>query len=175
MRFLKTKLFDNPDDCDQYANRMFQAEHFSDKWVGGAPSSYKLFDDLMDTTKPLIEKLVSKKLWATYSYARIYTKGNFMEPHVDRDACEYSASINLGFKSNSPYPIFFDGEEIIAEKNEMVVYKGREVLHWRDIWDCDEGDWQVQVFLHYVDQDGPYASEKGDPKNSVKKTLDSLK
>ena len=45
-----------------------------------------------------------------------------------------------------------------CEPGDGVIYKGMELKHGRDSF---EGDFvsHVQVFLHYVDADGPYAEE----------------
>jgi hypothetical protein len=40
-----------------------------------------------------------------------------------------------------------------------LLYRGIECPHWREAF---EGDRQVQVFLHYVDQKGPLADWKFD-------------
>jgi hypothetical protein len=38
---------------------------------------------------------------------------------------------------------------------DAVIYRGCEMYHWREKY--IEGQWQAQVFIHYVDQDGSYA------------------
>jgi PKHD-type hydroxylase len=48
---------------------------------------------------------------------------------------------------------------------DAVVYKGIEKIHWRNKY--NEGRWQAQVFLHYVDANGPYSSEKYDGRKSL--------
>lgn len=102
----------------------------------------------------LIEKMseiTNKRLVPTYTYTRIYLKGAELAPHKDRPSCEYSITLNL-FKSH-PWPIYMDKTPIELEPGDGVVYKGCEIEHSRDIF---EGDEYIQVFLHYVDEDGPY-------------------
>jgi hypothetical protein len=41
-----------------------------------------------------------------------------------------------------------------CEPGDMVVYRGIEIEHWREPFDAEEGSYQVQVFLHYVDANG---------------------
>ena len=48
---------------------------------------------------------------------------------------------------------------------DAVVYKGCELYHWREKY--IEGQWQAQVFLHYVDANGPHAQEKYDRRNKL--------
>jgi PKHD-type hydroxylase len=43
---------------------------------------------------------------------------------------------------------------------DAVLYRGCEKHHWREPY--KEGQWQAQVFLHYVDANGPHAEWKYD-------------
>ena len=114
---------------------------------------------LLKTIQPLIENAVSKKLLPTYSYARIYYKGSELKPHLDRESCEYS--ITLCIDNNSiPWAIYMDGEQVLLNEGDLVVYKGCEVRHWRE--KLLEDTEITQVFLHYVDKDGPYVEYKFD-------------
>ena len=69
---------------------------------------------LMETlmkSQPVLEQNVGKKLWPTYSYFRIYDKGDDLKIHKDRPSCEYTVALCLGADpSNEPYEIFI-GEE----------------------------------------------------------------
>ena len=47
------------------------------------------------------------------------------------------------------------GDMVRLEAGDAVLYRGAEALHWRE--PLDGADWYLQVFLHYVDADGPYA------------------
>ncbi len=115
-----------------------------------------IFDKLLqDFTKP-IGDAVGKTLLPTYTYARIYRNGEILKKHKDRPACEISATLTLGYDSKPVWPIFFNEEKEIPvslEIGELAVYKGCEILHWRPAF---KGKWHVQVFLHYVDANGPY-------------------
>jgi len=117
-----------------------------------------VFDQLMVDMLPRIEKETGKKLFPTYSYARLYKHGEKLDIHIDRPSCEISATITVGFDSEV-WPIYMgdkDGgnaSKIKMNVGDVVVYKGREKYHWRKKF---KGQWQAQVFLHYVDQNGPY-------------------
>ena len=133
------------------------------------------FDKLLVDLLPYFEKEIGLKLLPTYSYARLYQPGEVLKIHSDRPACEISATLTLDFDGD-PWPIFMgkqsdvptntyrlDSENnLIYVKNDskismdigdVVIYKGCDVLHWRD--EYREGKWQAQVFLHYVDANGP--------------------
>lgn len=116
-----------------------------------------------------MEEITGKKLHPTYSYSRIYVKGDVLKPHVDRPSCEISATIHVA-TNGEPWPIWMKvrGKEPMSftlEPGDAVVYKGCEVTHWRNV--ADKTDVNVQFMLHYVDQDGPNASYKFDKRLSL--------
>ena len=55
--------------------------------------------------------------------------------------------------------------EIKMEIGDAVMYRGCDIYHWREAY--KEGKWQAQVFLHYVDQNGPHAEWKYDKRESL--------
>lgn len=125
-----------------------------------------VFDKLLIDLLPHFEKASGKRLYPTYSYARLYAPGEELANHTDRESCEISATLTLGFEGDV-WPIYMgdDMEKTNASKIEMgvgdaVLYRGREKYHWRDVY--TEGKWQAQVFLHYVDADGPCREWKFD-------------
>jgi len=130
-----------------------------------------LFDSLLEQLTPNMETATGKKLLPTYAYARWYAPGDELKIHKDRPACEISATITLGFQG-SPWSIYMGrsinkeyGKKIDMQIGDAVVYKGCEMFHWRDKY--VEGQWQAQVFLHYVDANGPHAQEKYDRRNKL--------
>lgn len=122
------------------------------------------FDQLLQDLLPHFESACGKRLYPTYSYARLYKPGEELKKHTDRPACEISATITLGFKGN-PWPIYMAGTKVDMQVGDAVLYRGIEVEHWREKY--TEGQWQAQVFLHYVDADGPHADQKYDGRFSL--------
>jgi len=128
--------------------------------VHGAMAFDKLLVDLL----PHFEKAAGRRLLPTYSYARLYKPGEKLEIHTDRESCEISATVTLGFEGKV-WPIYMGDEGgANASKIEMavgdaVLYRGMEKYHWRKKF---KGEWQAQVFLHYVDADGPHKEWKFD-------------
>jgi hypothetical protein len=47
---------------------------------------------------------------------------------------------------------------------DALLYRGMELFHWRDAY---RGEALVQVFLHYVDRDGPHTEQKFDGRSSL--------
>jgi predicted 2-oxoglutarate/Fe(II)-dependent dioxygenase YbiX len=117
------------------------------------------FDKLLEDLLPHFEKHCGKRLYPTYSYARLYKPGEELKKHTDRPACEISATITLGFEGDV-WSIYMAGNKIDMQVGDAVLYRGMDVEHWREKY--TEGKWQAQVFLHYVDADGPHADQKYD-------------
>ena len=122
------------------------------------PETYSHYADiametLLENLKPLMEKESGLKLNETYSYARIYKKGDVLERHKDRYSCEVSTTLNIG---GDEWPIYLEpsgeegteGTKIILNQGDMLIYKGCDVEHWRESF---EGENCGQVFLHYND------------------------
>jgi hypothetical protein len=130
------------------------------------------FDKLLEDLTPHFEQASGLKLFPTYSYARFYSsQDEELKVHRDRPACEISASLTLDFEGDV-WPIFMganedksNATEIKMEIGDAVMYRGCDVYHWREAY--KEGKWQAQVFLHYVDQDGPHAEWKYDKRESL--------
>jgi len=130
------------------------------------------FDKLLEALVPYFEEKSGLKLYPTYSYARLYNQqGEELKNHRDRPACEISATITLGFEGDV-WPIYMgdhedktDGSKIDMAIGDAVMYRGCDKYHWREPY--VEGQWQAQVFLHYVDQNGPYAEWKYDKRKSL--------
>jgi predicted 2-oxoglutarate/Fe(II)-dependent dioxygenase YbiX len=118
--------------------------------------AFEEFEKLLKDLLPVFEKASGRRLIPTYSYARKYLKGEVLKNHIDRPACEISATLTLGY-GNEPWSIYMGNHdksvssEICLEVGDAVLYKGEQVHHWREQF---QGDWQVQVFLHYVDAEG---------------------
>jgi len=133
------------------------------------PNTYSHYADivmetLLQSILPIMEKHTKLKLIPTYSYARIYKKGDVLHRHKDRFSCEISTTLNLG---GDPWPIYLSPKENVGIPDErkgitvasnakgikvslkpgdMLVYKGMELEHWREAFD---GEDCAQVFLHY--------------------------
>jgi predicted 2-oxoglutarate/Fe(II)-dependent dioxygenase YbiX len=134
--------------------------------VHGAP----VFDSLLEQLTPNFEYASGKRLYPTYAYARLYAPGEELKIHTDRPACEISATITLGFDGDV-WPIYMgeaggvNSAKIEMDVGDAVLYHGMIKHHWREPY--KEGKWQAQVFLHYVDADGPHADQKYDGREKL--------
>jgi len=136
-----------------------------DEQVPGTPCVYggAVLDGLMEELRPAIEHCTGLKLYPTYSYGRLYRHGDALPKHRDRAACEISVSLNLSQDPDEPWPLHVQiGEHVVPVRlkpGDALLYRGIELTHWREPY---AGQCLAQVFLHYVDQDGPHAAEKFD-------------
>lgn len=119
------------------------------------------FETLLKIQKLKVEELTGIELCPTYSFARLYTTGNELPKHKDRPACEISVTAKLGDTENYNWPIFIDGTKIELNVGDAVIYKGCEVMHWREKHEVP-GYYLGQVFLHYVDKNGAYSDYRYD-------------
>jgi len=130
------------------------------------PETYSHYSDivmetLLQKVKPVMEEQAEIKLTETYSYARIYKKGDELKRHKDRYSCEISTTLNLG---GDDWSIFLepsgekgkDGIEVKLEAGDMLMYRGCDLEHWRTPF---EGEDCGQVFLHYNDASGKDAKQ----------------
>jgi len=134
------------------------------------------FDKLLVDLLPHFEQASGLKLLPTYAYARWYEPGEVLKIHRDRPSCEVSATLTLDFEGDV-WPIYIgkpsdnptntsrvdehdntvyadDVSELKMKVGDAMLYRGCEMYHWRD--EYKEGKWQAQVFLHYVDANGPH-------------------
>ena len=157
-----------------YDNGMFGT--WTDAQIPNTYSHYAdhVMETLLVKVLPVMAKETGLELVPTYSYARLYKKGDILKRHKDRPSCEISTTINLG---GNPWPIFIDGTgannvineeqnlikpnapegtKVILDVGDMLVYSGCELEHWREPF---EGEVCGQVFLHYNHVNGPFAEK----------------
>ena len=151
---------------------------WADKQVPNTYSHYadQVMETLLMKVLPKMQQETGLNLTPTYSYARLYKKGDILYRHKDRPSCEISTTIHLG---GYHWPIFIDstgtnnilsgsnlttivkpnapeGTKVILDVGDMLVYSGCELEHWREPF---EGDVCGQVFLHYNHVNGPFAEK----------------
>ena len=148
-----------------------------DKQIPGAYSKYGdwAMETLLMFMIPIMKAKTGMELVPTYSYTRLYEKGNILKRHKDRPSCEISTTLHLG---GDEWPLFLDptggdyviygkgGEEKIVKPGapkgvrvdlkvgDMLIYSRCELEHWREPF---QGNVCSQVFLHYNHANGPFA------------------
>ena len=145
-----------------------------DRQIPGAYSKYGdwVMDTLLMYMIPVMKAKTGLELIPTYSYTRLYDKGNILKRHKDRPSCEVSTTLHLG---GDEWPIFLDpsgadfvvdeyknihksgapkGVQVDLKIGDMLIYSGCELEHWREPF---QGNVCSQVFLHYNHANGPFA------------------
>ena len=141
-----------------------------DAQVADAPVVYgdTRFDALLEDVRGAVERATGHDLWPTYSYLRLYRRGNILEAHRDRPACEISMTLNIGMQADEPWPLWIAGPigvaAIALNPGDGLIYRGCDCFHWREPF---AGDHLAQVFLHYVDRNGPKAEWKYDKRPAL--------
>ena len=146
-----------------------------DKQIPGAYSKYGdwVMETLLQYMRPIMKAKTGMDLVPTYSYTRLYEKGNILKRHKDRPSCEISTTLHLG---GDLWPIFLDpsgadfvineeaqtikpgapkGVRVDLKVGDMLINSGCELEHWREPF---QGNVCSQVFLHYNHAHGPFAT-----------------
>ena len=128
--------------------------NWEDEQVPNAYSKYGdwVMETLLQYVRPIMKEKTKLDLIPTYSYARIYNKGNILKRHKDRPSCEISTTLNLG---GNHWSIYLEGIKVDLQPGDMLIYSGCELEHWREPF---EGDFCVQVFLHYNHANGKFGN-----------------
>lgn len=140
-------------------------KHFGDSQCPASWVSYghPVCEALLLTIQPIMERVSGKRLFPTYSYCRIYWKDAILEKHKDRPSCQYSVSLCIDVDPE-PWPFYMEETELNLNPGDLVCYKGMEITHWRKPY---SGNQQLQIFLHYVDQNDKWAGLKFDERPTL--------
>ena len=108
---------------------------------------------------------LKEKILPTFVYYRLYTMYSYLSNHTDRDECEIAVTMNIGNLDNFVWPIYlmgFDGKEVEVKLSpgDILIYKGRELCHRRNV--LTETNINHQIMFFYVYSDGKYSHLQGD-------------
>jgi hypothetical protein len=134
---------------------------FIDGQVNGAYSMYGdlIMDTLLNMNIEKISKTIGVDLIPTYTYYRLYFEGNELKKHIDRESCEISGTMCLGYdvsnvdKNKYPdysWPMYIktvEGNEVPIKMypGDLLMYRGCDVQHWREPF---PGVNHSQLFIH---------------------------
>tara|TARA_Y100001938_G_scaffold122963_1_gene171827 strand:+ start:49 stop:621 length:573 start_codon:yes stop_codon:yes gene_type:complete len=118
-----------------------------------------------------VTKLVETCVLPTYTFTRIYKKGNELVEHTDREACEISVTVHLD--GDNPWSFWIKTPEgkpvgVDLQSGDAMIYLGCIAPHWRNTY---TGNTYVQMFLHYIKSGGKYHGNYFDRKDYLIKTL----
>lgn len=142
---------------------------FGDGQINGSYNHYgdPMLDTLLELSLGAMEQYTGKQLVPTYSYYRLYQYQDVLDRHKDRESCEISTTLCLGYDvsnvDQTKYPDYNwpmwvqdkEGNElpVSMKPGDMIIYRGHDIDHWREEF---LGLNHAQVFLHYNDANGPF-------------------
>ena len=144
---------------DENSNFKIDSQSFSPAWYNDP-----LMNSLLDVKKIIVEKQSKLKLFPTYAYWRYYIFGATLKQHLDRPACEISVTACI--KKYDNWPLIIEKQKIELKEGDALLYAGCNHKHGR--LGTYKGEGMAQVFLHYVNKDGPYKNHAYDNKDGNK-------
>ncbi len=141
---------------------------------------------LLSGLTPIMEKLVGALLLPSYSYFRLYRKGDVCRIHSDRAACEHSMTLTLSYSDDKlwafqvgneidgpsrPISDDFQGlpfSTVDMKAGDAVIYRGIDVRHGRA--DPNPNVWSAHMFLHWVEKGGRYSDAAFEYGSSTERT-----
>jgi len=149
---------------------------------GDVASSFSFYSDHLVESIQLnygqkASELARMKLSPSYTYTRIYEKGDWLMPHTDRPSCEISTTCPVLIEGDGPSTIYIsnykinsvkeagkkytldqieergDYSEINLYPGDVLFYSGCEHFHWRKPL---KDNYLIQFFMHYVETDGKF-------------------
>lgn len=150
-------------ECEEMINEIFDkintntfaletdTKYYNNSLGGITDLSWKMLDRFL----PLAEEKTGHKLKKSNPYIRIYRNESTLNTHIDREGLDVTISVCLF--SN----IGYDWELIIKNKDGSTIgyptklgiagiVTGRLLEHWREPLKCNDGEYVIQMFLHYT-------------------------
>jgi len=131
--------------------------------VSGSLSRYNhpKYKELHYKIKNVLETILDDRLLPTYYFDRFYFKGQELSPHTDRESCEISVSFHISDNLDYAWPIYFTNDnvpkvEITCLPGDGVLYRGMDLVHWREPMKGNHKSYFHQIFFHYVRADGHF-------------------
>jgi hypothetical protein len=165
-----------------FIDRFFTPDSSLKKYVANLPNdTYKdpQLEKILVASTHLVESAFGVSLSPTYSYLKKYKEGDILLPHRDRPACEYSVTLCIDTNTLYPFLLQYPGTPVlypyVTQTGQAVLYKGPVMRHWRPRltkeithkWSNHriyvEQPYAYQCLLHYVDRNGEYKDQAGDP------------
>ena len=89
-----------------------------------------------------------------------------LEPHTDTGVTEFVIDYQL--ESNTEWPLYLNGEEVVLKDNEALLFSAQDICHWRKRRDFKEGEELTMLFFYFVNknhwsrtgEDNLYKTEK---------------
>ena len=111
--------------------------------------------DMLQKYLPIAQQNAGIKLKPANPYIRIYRNGSTLNPHNDREGLDWTISVCLFSNINYNWPLIVkDTNGKLTEYPTKLGYaslvSGRILEHWREPLKCNDGEYVIQMFLHYT-------------------------
>ena len=152
-----------PNECEKIAEAVFDAKldgrfiletdvRYYNNSLGG---NVDLAWDALRKYLPKLEKKLGVKLKEANPYIRIYRNGSTLNPHKDRDGLDWTVSVCLFSNIKSNWPLIVKGNNGKLKKyptklGYASLVSGNILEHWREPLKCNDGEYVIQMFLHYT-------------------------
>jgi len=116
------------------------------------PTTSYVHQQFVRTVSDLTRRVVTR----SYNYLALYQGGAVLDPHTDREACEYTISLCIDAtpdpQTHGAWPLHLatvDGQvTLILGIGDAVLFRGRSMTHWRDR--LPEGYTSSSILFHFV-------------------------
>ncbi|MCE7992572.1 MAG: hypothetical protein HEP71_11350 [Roseivirga sp.] len=116
----------------------------------------------------IMSEITGCDLYPAFSFLRVYKKGDALHKHVDRNASEFAVTMTIAKPGEEVWPIYVESlgkeVEVLLNPGEILLYKGREMVHWRHKL---EMDYWTQAMFFFVDSKGSFKDHLFDKRNEI--------
>jgi hypothetical protein len=128
-----------------------------------------LNESLLLSYQKIVEEITELSLFPSFSFMRIYYNNSKLGKHKDRIGSEFALSIAIDYDTSEIWPLHLkdlNGKEhaLKLDRGDMVLYRGCDLEHWREAY---KGQSCLQLFLFYVDAEGPMKHLRFDGRNKL--------
>ena len=115
------------------------------------------FDSILLGKKSELEGYTGVDLLPSFTEAILHKKNSVSSGHTDRENCQISLSVCLGFEGPKIWPLWIKEKngkkiEVQLKKGDAIVYRETDVESWREPY---AGFQQAQLLIHYSDKNTP--------------------
>jgi len=126
------------------------AMYFDEQWQGRWTKNN---DPIMcwahDLLTPVIYSRLKVSVKPSYNFLSCYGVGGNVPKHKDRPQCKYTLDYMVDQSEGLKWELFVEGNPVLLEENDCVIYSGTDMLHWRN--PLPDGHHASLIFFHYVD------------------------
>lgn len=153
----------NPSECEILTKEVFDnidtktfsletdSRYYNNSLGGITNLSWKMLDKFL----PLAEEKIGSKLKKANPYIRIYRNGSTLNAHIDREGLDVTISVCLFTNIKYMWELIAKNEDGSLVKYPTIlghacIMTGRLMEHWREPLQCNDGEYVIQMFLHYT-------------------------